>query len=334
MIRFPAEWESQDGVMITFPHADSDWLPYLDEATETFIEIANAIARFEKCLIVCDNRERIRKLLPENPHFIFAEIPTNDTWCRDYGPLAIEQNGEMRCLDFTFDGWGGKFDASLDNRVTRVLECMKYLPALLSHSGFILEGGSIESDGEGTLLTTTACLLNKNRNAEYSQAQIEAYLKDALGSDHFLWLHSGFLVGDDTDSHIDMLARLIAKETIMYVRCEDVNNIHYEALKQMEGELQEFRTKEGKPYQLIPLPFPDSIFFEAEQLPASYANFLIINGAVLVPIYGVLQDQEALRIFQESFPGKEIIPIDCSVLIRQHGSLHCSTMQLPKGTLL
>lgn len=333
MTRFPAEWEPQDGVMITFPHANSDWAPYLEEATQTFIEIATAIARFETCLIVCDNIERIRKLLPENPNFIFAAIPTNDTWCRDYGPLTIEREGQIKCLDFIFDGWGGKFDASLDNRVNTTLESLNHFPPLLSHSGFILEGGSIESDGRGTLLTTTACLLNKNRNAGYSQTQIETYLTDALGSEHFLWLQSGFLMGDDTDSHIDMLARLISEEAIMYVACEDQNDPHYEALKQMERELQEFRTKDGKPYTLVPLPFPEEIFFDEERLPASYANFLIINGAVLLPIYNVLQDSEAICIFEGRFPEHEIIPIDCSVLIRQHGSLHCSTMQLPKGVL-
>lgn len=333
MIRFPAEWEPQDGVIITFPHANSDWEPYLDEATQTFVEIACAIARFQKCLIVCDSKERVSKLLPENPNFLFIEIPTNDTWCRDYGPISIEKEGNPTCLDFVFDGWGGKFDAALDNRVNGVLKQNHLINTLESHPEFILEGGSIESDGQGTLLSTTACLLNPNRNADLSKKEIETYLKNTVGSERFLWLESGFLIGDDTDSHIDMLARFIAEDTIMYVRCENPSDSHYESLKKMEEELQNFRTHKGKPYTLVPLPFPDEIRFDEERLPASYANFLMINDAVLIPVYNVPQDSEAIRIFEESFKGKEIIAIDCSVLIRQHGSLHCSTMQLPKGTL-
>lgn len=195
---------------------------------------------------------------------------------------------------------------------------------------FVFEGGSIESNGAGVLLTTEECLLTPTRNPQFSKSEIETYLKEKFGAHTVLWLAHGFLAGDDTDSHIDTLARFVDEHTIAYVQCCDENDLHYAELQAMEHELQAFRQPNGKPYNLIALPMTPPIFDEeGERLPATYANFLIINGAVLVPVYNCATDNEALQILQTAFPTREIVPVDCSVLITQHGSLHCVTMQFP-----
>ena len=198
----------------------------------------------------------------------------------------------------------------------------------------VLEGGSIESDGAGTLLITAACLLSPNRNPHLSREQIESLLKEQLGVERILWLHRGWLAGDDTDSHIDTLARLCPDDTILYTACDDPADEHFEELAAMKRELEGLRSRENRPYRLIPLPFPAAKQgLDDERIPATYANFLIINGAVLVPTYEDRHDAAALAAVGLSFPGREIIGINCSSIILQHGSLHCLTMQLPKGVL-
>jgi len=214
----------------------------------------------------------------------FIEIPTNDTWIRDYGYISIEEDGEKKLLDFTFDGWGGKFEASLDNSVNSTLHQKGYIGITpLESIDFVLEGGSIESDGEGTILTTSACLCNQNRNGGLDKEAVEAKLKTYLGAQRVLWLDHGYLAGDDTDSHIDTLARFVNKETITYVKCDNQEDEHYEALQQMEKQLQTFTTLEGKPYTLVPLPMTDPIYNQKnERLPATYANFFICNDALSI----------------------------------------------------
>ncbi len=311
--RLPAEWEPQGAVLLAWPHAGTDWAPVLDEAVKTFDAIATAIERFQPVL----------KVRPD----AFA-IPTNDTWSRDFGPVTIEEGGKPVLLDFTFNGWGGKFEAGLDNAVTRYLHaCGAFGATELRTVDLVLEGGSIESDGAGTLLTTTECLLNPNRNPHLSKAQIEERLRNELGVEKILWLENGYLAGDDTDAHIDTLARLCPNNTIVYVACDDPSDEHFAALKAMELELMQFPG-----YRLLPLPWPKAKFDDdGHRLPATYANFLVINRAVLVPTYNDPADTDALDVVGKAFPGREIIGIDCSTLILQHGSLHCVTMQIPKG---
>jgi agmatine deiminase len=260
----------------------------------------------------------------------FIEIPTNDTWIRDYGYISIKENDEVKLLDFTFDGWGGKFEASLDNSVNRTLHKKGYLGITpLEQVNFVLEGGSLESDGEGTILTTSACLCNPNRNGGLSKKEMEEKLHTYLGAQRVLWLDYGYLVGDDTDSHIDTLARFVNKTTIMYVQCEDQEDEHYEALQKMEIQLKGFTTTQGEPYTLIPLPMCEAKYNDAgERLPSTYANFLITNDALIYPTYNDKNDTTVGEIFKEVFPDKEIIPINCLKLIEQGGSLHCSTMQI------
>lgn len=333
--RLPAEWEPQSAVQITFPHADSDWADSLDAVMPCFLKIAAAISRFEKVLVVCDNVMSLRGDLAGNlENYRLVQIPSNDTWARDHGGITMVENGQPVVLDFVFNGWGLKFAADRDNLITRRLHEMGVFQAPLRPGGLVLEGGGIESDGAGTLLTTTECLLSPNRNPHLDQAEIENQLKILFGLDRILWLRHGYLAGDDTDSHIDTLARFCDAETIAYVRCPDPADEHFDALREMEAELGAFRTAAGTPYRLVPLPWPDACFAaDGHRLPATYANFLIINGAVLVPTYRVPQDAGALAVLRGIFPGREIIGIDCRPLIEQHGSLHCVTMQYPENVV-
>ncbi len=334
----PAEWEPQDAVLLAWPHRNSDWSDILDEVLPVYLELARQISRFERVVIVTPEPETVRGQLTRadisSDQIHLLHIATNDTWIRDFGPITVIANGQPRLLDFGFNGWGLKFAADQDNQVTRHLATTPLFAAIaLDTVGLILEGGSIESDGNGTLLTTSNCLLHPNRNPHLTQAQLEAELCRRLGEQHFLWLDRGRLAGDDTDAHIDTLARLGPNDTILYVRCDDPQDEHYAEFQRMEEQLRSFTTKAGTPFQLIPLPWPQAQYDGAKRLPATYANFLIINGAVLVPCYQDDADSVALATMARCFPDREIIGIDCLPLIKQHGSLHCVTMQLPSGVL-
>ncbi|MEK8090382.1 agmatine deiminase family protein [Thermithiobacillus plumbiphilus] len=338
----PPEWAPQSAVQLTWSHGDSDWAPYLIEVEPVFVELARQISLREKVLIAChdeDLREHVRTLLhragvnEQNLRLLVA--PSNDTWARDHGPITVFDGGKPCLLDFGFNGWGLKYRANFDNQITRRLHAQgAFGDAPLRTIGMILEGGGIESDGQGTLLTTAECLLSPNRNPHLSPEELEAELRRLFGVQRVLWLHHGYLAGDDTDSHVDTLARLCSADTIAYVRCDDPADEHFEALMAMETELQGFRTLDGKPYHLVPLPWPaPRRNAEGDRLPATYANFLIINGAVLVPTYRDTQDAAALSALAACFPDREIIGIDCSPLIQQFGSLHCVTMQIPEGVV-
>ena len=335
--RLPAEWEPQSGIMLTWPHAQTDWAPMLSEVTETYEEMAREIRRREPLLIV-------------GP-------PTNDTWARDHGFITLVQQaspqfpqlseglGKSLLLDFCFNGWGEKFAAELDNAINRRLYDEGSVKGeYVDHLDFVLEGGSIESDGRGTIFTTSCCLLAPHRNQPLTKEQIELRLKDYLYADRVLWIDHGQLTGDDTDGHIDTLVRVAPDDTLLYVGCDDPQDEQYEELRLMEEQLRTFRTKEGKPYRLLRLPLPHPIYEDSQpstpnsqskdRLPATYANFLVINGAVLCPTYSQPDlDAEALHIIGEAFPNRDIVGIDCRSLIRQHGSLHCCTMQFPEGVL-
>ncbi|UFS70563.1 agmatine deiminase family protein [Geomonas sp. RF6] len=336
--RLPAEWEPQDGVLLAWPHEESDWHPYLEVVEPVFVEIVREISRFERVVIAAPDPERVRKQLQDGGALmervrVFG-VETNDTWARDFGPITVQEEGEPVLLNFGFNGWGLKFAADLDNRINKRLQVLGAWNAPLQRPGLILEGGSIESDGKGTILSTEECLLNDNRNPHLTREELEQELHGLLGSDRFLWLGNGYLAGDDTDSHVDTLARLCPNDTIAYVRCDDPEDEHYQALKAMEEEIAAFRTRDGRPYRMIPLPWPAARFDEdGERLPATYANFLVINGAVLVPTYDDPNDDRALAAVGEAFPGREIVGVNCLPLILQHGSLHCVTMQMPEGTL-
>jgi agmatine/peptidylarginine deiminase len=242
----------------------------------------------------------------------------------------VSEKNEIKLLDFTFNAWGGKFYAQKDNALSHAIQSC-YTKEVMPID-FILEGGAVESNGRDTILTTTACMLNPNRNPALNTIEVTQKLKEYFGAQHILYLNHGYLAGDDTDSHIDTLARFVDKNTIMYVRCQDEEDEHFHQLQLMQEELQ--MIAQERALQLIALPLPKACYYDGERLPATYANFLFVNGAVLVPIYNVKEDKEALTIFKKTFVNREIIPIDCSVLIRQHGSLHCVTMNFAAGVNL
>ena len=331
MKTLPPEWQKQRAVLMAFPHKNSDWNSNLNSALVPFIRIAQAIAYTTPVYIICDDKEAISGLFCSPRNLSFIEIDTNDTWIRDYGYISVLENGEVKLLDFAFNAWGEKFAFELDNEVNKKLHKKGYMGVSpLETIDFVLEGGSIESDGLGTIMTTTRCLCNANRNGGLSRDEVEAKLKAYLGAKRVLWLEHGYLAGDDTDSHIDTLARFVREDTIMYVQCLDAEDEHYVALKKMEEALKKFKDSEGNFYNLLPLPLPSAKYdVDNNRLPATYVNFLITNGALIYPTYSVEEDKVAHRIFKDFFEAREIIPVECSRLIEEGGSLHCSTMQIP-----
>lgn len=326
---FPTEWQKQSAVLMAFPHEKTDWGDDLNGALSPFVRIASTIAYKEPLIIVCDDAKKTKELFCDIGNITFVELPTNDTWARDFGPITLCCNGKRKFLDFTFNAWGGKFESALDDAVTKKLVEMGYLWGEYEKVDFVLEGGSIESDGKGTLLTTSKCLLNPNRNPKMSKNEIEEFLKERLHLKRILWLEHGELEGDDTDAHIDTLARFVDENSIAYVACDDESDPHYKELKLMEEELKSFRTIGGEPYRLVPLPLPSPKYKDGRRLPATYANFLITNHSVLLPVYSDEKDAVAKEILAKLFPQKEIVPINCLKLIEQGGSLHCVTMQIP-----
>ena len=340
--RMPAEWEHQRCVQLTWPHKDTDWAPILPEITAVYEEIAREILKRENLLIVAPE-DFLPQLSPLTSHLL--PLTSNDTWARDHGFITVEDHGDgsddpiskgngitqnrphdpLHLLDFCFNGWGEKFEAELDNQINRHLYDQGLVKGTYEdHLDFVLEGGSIESDGKGTVFTTTCCLMAPHRNQPLSQQQIEDRLKAYLGAERIVWLNHGSLIGDDTDGHIDTLVRICPNDTLLYIGGDDDHPDLYE----MEKELQDLRTLEGKPYRLLRLPLPRPIYDRGERLPATYANYLVINGAVLVPTYNQPDlDAEALQIIAQAFPDREIMGIDCRAVILQHGSLHCCTMQ-------
>lgn len=339
----PAEWHQQAFVQLTWPHKDTDWAPVLADAIDCFCEMTRQVARQEPALIVAQHPDEAKAALTRHgvalDNISFVPCPTNDTWARDHAFITCIDEHERKVLlnDFQFNGWGLKFAANFDNQINRRIlpEIAAFYPNIpteyQNHLDFVFEGGSIESDGEGTLMVTSSCLLAENRNNTRSQQDIEEYLKRCFHANRVLWLRHSWLAGDDTDGHIDTVARFCSPTSIAYVKCDNPNDEHHEELKAMEQELLAFRTADGQPYTLHPLPLPDPCHdAEGERLPATYANFLIVNGAVLVPTYAQPdKDQQALAQLQLAFPHHRIVGIDCRVLILQHGSLHCSTMQFP-----
>lgn len=340
----PPEWAPQSGVMLTWPHQYDEWVSFLDEIYPVFVEITQQISLREKVLIVhydLTHRKHIETLLTQAKvdltQVSFAMAKSNDIWVRDHGPITVlNAQQQPTLLDFEFNAWGGKYDLAHDNLITRTVHQQgAFGQTPIQSINFTLEGGGIEVDGHGTMLATESVLLAITRN-QVSKAEIDAKFKQWFNIDRILWLKNGYLAGDDTDGHIDTLARFTDAHTICYASCEDKNDDHYPVLKAMEQELASFTDYQGKPYRLVGLPIPKPQFSRdgEEQLPATYANFLIINGAVLMPTYGDPMDKVAEQRLQSCFPDRTIVPINCRVLINLYGSLHCASMQLPEGVLV
>ena len=340
--RLPAEWEPQAGVMLTWPHADGDWGDALGEITRFFRRIGVEIASRETLLNVCfspthaaEIREQLRHAGAPNERTLFAIAASDDSWARDHGPLTTLLGQTPVLNDFTFNGWGGRFAATKDTAITGGLSAQgTFATAKLQPRDLVLEGGAVETDGQGTLLATRRSILGSDRNPGLDITAVEHRLAEWLGIERFLWLDHGALEGDDTDSHIDTLARFVDPQTIVFVTAE-TDDPDFTELDQMRRQLAGFRDRKGRGYRLLPLPPAGGRHAaDGRRLPASYANFLIINGAVLFPSYGCAADARARRVVEQAMPDHAIVSVDCRTPIEQNGSLHCLTMQFPAGLVL
>ncbi|HEY8011089.1 MAG TPA: agmatine deiminase family protein [Rudaea sp.] len=338
--RLPAEWEPQAGVLLAWPHANTDWAARLAAVESTCAALIAAIARHEPvvvCVADAGVRARAEQLIDAacsgpTSKIQFVEIEYDDTWLRDSGPITLTDGAKFRLTDFRFTGWGGKFSARRDDCLIGGLVARDlFAGAEHQRVDWALEGGAIESDGRGTILTTWRCL--HQRHPEQSREEMTHLLCEKLGAQRVLWLEHGYLQGDDTDAHIDTLARFAPDDAIIYQACDDATDAHHGELTRMGDELAALRTLDGKPYQLHALPWATPILDDGRRLAASYANYLVVNGAVLVPAYGDAADAEAARVIGAAHPGRQVIPVPCRPLIWQNGSLHCMTMQLPRGVL-
>ena len=340
--RMPAEWEPQAALLIAWPHEATDWRGSLTEIEPVYIELVRATAAVQPVWIVCQDAihadqviERLQQADVKQDNVMPVIAAYNDTWIRDYGPITVMDDDTPRLLDFRFNGWGGKFEARLDDRVNALLNggglfgrtTLVALPQ-------VLEGGSLETDGAGTLLTTSGCLLGATRNPDMQRRDWEQLFAEELGCDHVLWLENGYLAGDDTDGHIDTLARFADTDTIVHVSCDDPDDPNYTALQAMATELQQCRQANGEAYRLVALPSPQPMrAADGQPLPASYANFIIINQRVLVPLYDDPADVTAQTVLQQTFPEREVIGIDARAMVKQGGVLHCATMQIPMDVI-
>ena len=337
--RFPAEWEPQSAVLVAWPNAETDWAERLGEVEDTYIALIAAITRFQPVVVCVADEDvesyaqaRLSSNRVEMSRVRFVEVPYDDTWLRDSGPISLREGDGFRLLDFRFTGWGGKFDASQDDLlVERLHEMGIFSKSSRQCIDFALEGGAIDTDGAGTLLTTWQCLHERHPGA--GREELGAKLAGWLHQDHVLWLDHGYLEGDDTDAHVDTLARFAAPDAIVFQACDDPDDSHHAELQAMAAEIAALRTRDGGPYRLFPLPWARPILDQGRRLAASYANFLIVNGAVLAPAYGDPADADAAAVMQRAFPDREIVQVPCRPLIWQNGSLHCITMQLPEGLL-
>ncbi len=342
--RLPAEWELQDGIILMWPHEQTDWAPYMDEVIETFVALAEVITRYEHLIIAAREIGAVQSKLEmrlddwQMCRVSIYACDTNDTWARDVAPITIVGKNDMpnRLLDFCFNGWGEKFAAEKDNMLNRRLyDAGAFQVELVSHKDFVLEGGSIETDGEGTLFTTTACLMAPNRNQPLDKIGLENKLLDIFPClRQIVWIEHGMLMGDDTDGHIDTILRCAPNNTLLYISCDDKSDSHYSDLALLDAQVKALRTLNGEPYRCLRLPIPKAIYDGTDRLPATYANFLVLNGAVVVPTYRQPDaDRRAIETIRQAFPDRDIIGLDAVTIVRQHGSLHCLTMQFPANTL-
>ncbi|MCB9033800.1 MAG: agmatine deiminase family protein [Chitinophagales bacterium] len=332
-----AEWQEQDAILLAFPHQNSDWKNYWTDIIPCYINIINTIAQYQTVIVLCDDASTVSNYFDTNiqKNCIFVQLKYNDTWARDFGVLSIVNDDKIILNNFIFNAWGNKFDATLDNQINKKLyDNNIFIDSIeFNNIDFILEGGAVESNGKGTILTTAKCVFNQNRNPTLTQEEIIHALKKYLSANKILVLYHGDILGDDTDAHIDTLARYCNENTIAYVQTDDTTDAHYLELLLMEKELLQIANE--KQYNLVPLPVPSPIYApdDNRRLPATYANFLILNDIVLMPTYNVTEDDLAITQLQKAFSNKKVIGIDASALILQHGSLHCITMQLPKNSI-
>jgi agmatine deiminase len=335
MFRMPAEWEPHEGTWLAWPHNKDHWPGNFDPIPKVYAEMIRILASSEKVFICVNDaaaedvaRSVLRKNGANSDQVIFHHIPTNSSWTRDFGPIFVrDSNGNRVITDWIFNSWGGKYPPwDLDDVVPQHVSKNLNLPVV--EPGIVLEGGSIDVNGKGTLLTTEQCLLNQNRNPHLNRKQIEEYLGKYLSVTNILWLKEG-IIGDDTDGHIDDIARFVDETTVVTAIDENESDDNYQILKKNFEDLKKMHDQDGRPLNVIPLPMPDPVIYEETRLPASYANFYIANSVVIVPTFRCKQDEQAMKILRELFPTREVIGIDCVDLVWGLGTFHCSTQQQP-----
>lgn len=334
----PPEWCRHEATVLTWPHEASIWRGLHEQVEATFVELASRLSAVETVYINVPDAEweaRVLRLLRREGADMQAIrpllIPSNDVWARDHGPTVVfrrsdDGTSERVMLDWVFNAWGGKYSSSLDDAVPSMLEPVLGMPRV--RPGLVMEGGALEVNGEGDLLTTESVLLNPNRNPELTQQQIEERLRESLGVRQILWLGDG-LEGDDTDGHIDDIARFTDERTVVAVCPSDPGHPDFGAMAANLERLRTFRTSRGVALRVVTLPSPEPVRWKDEHLPASYANFYIANGCVFVPVFHQPTDGEALSVLGDLFPDRDVMGIDCRALVSQYGALHCITQQIP-----
>ena len=334
--RMPAEWEPQTAIWLSWPHRKKTWPRHFRPIPAKFAEIVAKISRFEDVRINIAKplqpraRALIKRAKADLARVTLYDHPTNDAWCRDHGPIFVKhrRTGEVALTDWKFNAWGGKYlpfdaDDAIPRQIARALGLRRFAEKM------VLEGGSIDVNGAGLLLTTEACLLNQNRNPSLTKGQIERALRDMLGVRAVLWLGDG-IVGDDTDGHVDDLSRFFREDGIVTAVERNPRDANYRALRDNLARLRALRTPAGKKFKIVELPMPKPCVCDGRRLPASYANFLVLNGAVLMPAFRQpRRDAEAAEVLAGCFPGREIVPVDCLELVLGCGTLHCISQQQP-----
>lgn len=334
---FPAEWEKHSVTWLSFPHNENSWPGKIQSIYPIYFRFIQTLAEAEAVHInVLDEKMKnwataeLEKMDANLTQIYFHLHPTNDAWCRDHGPaFLINPKAEIKkiIVNWGYNAWGEKYPPyHLDNEIP--VKIAQYLQLPFVSPGIVMEGGSVDFNGSGTVLTTSACLLNKNRNPHKSKIEIEKYLVNYYGVDQILWLGEG-IVGDDTDGHIDDITRFTDAETVVTVIEHKQSDENFEILKKNLKELTRMRLLNGKQLNIVEIPMPDPVVYEEQRLPASYANFYIANQSVIVPTFRCKQDEEALDILQKCFPGRQIIGLDSVDLIWGLGSFHCLSQQEP-----
>ncbi|QMU60951.1 MAG: agmatine deiminase [Gammaproteobacteria bacterium] len=338
--RLAPEWARQNAVILVWPHCHSDWSNQLNEIEVTYTEMSRYIARHQKLILVAYDlahvlhiQETLTQQEIEQKNVLIIPVPTNDTWVRDYGPITVKSDSELKFLDFGFDAWGGKYTHDHDDAFNQQFKFHLNNDISSQKINFILEGGNLEVNSKGVLLISSNCFKRRTSKLHAQFTTFERNFENWFGCNRVLWINDVALFGDDTDGHIDTLARYCGDDVVVYSASTHHSDPNNESLDSLNKQLNKIKRNDSSISELIPLPLPTPIFNNGSQLPATYTNFLITNEYVLVPVFNDKQDTHALKTIDTLFPSREIIDIESNTLIQQFGGIHCATMQIPEGCL-
>ncbi len=334
-LRWPAEWEPHEATWLAWPTRESTWPGIFDRIPTAFIRLVETVARYEPVWLLIPGGpagDLPRRRWGDADRIRLLTIDTDDAWVRDYGPIAVLDGGARRLIDFRFNAWGGKYPPwGRDDRAEQQMAATVGLPA--TRLPWVVEGGALETDGQGTIVATTPCLLDRRRNANMTRERMEAILHTWLGARHIVWLDvMQGLVGDDTDGHIDQLVRFVDPQTLVVAHSPDPLDPNHERLAALRRELERRVARLDRSWEVVPLPIARHVRYGAERLPASYCNFAFVNGAVVVPVFDDPMDDPALRVLERLVAGRAIEPVPCRDLVWGLGAVHCLTQQLPAPT--